>query len=113
MNRLELIKIKYRGYKIPLIADEVVYDNDLPIGFETVLNYMKEDKEIQTSQISPLTFKTIFEREVEQGNEVIYISISSKLSGTYNSALLAKSMIEKEEKIAIIDSLNVLMGQAL
>lgn len=59
-----------------------------------------------TSQPSAGEFLDIFNRAFEEGyDEIIAILLSSKLSGTYNSAVLAKNILENK-KITIIDSQN-------
>jgi len=69
----------------------------------------------KTSQPSPLLFKELFQRELEKSTNILCITISSKLSGTYNSALQAKKLLNDSEKerIFIIDSLNLSAGQGL
>ncbi|NLL82276.1 MAG: DegV family protein [Tissierellia bacterium] len=56
-----------------------------------------------TSQPSTGEFYNVFKECLEEGNEVIAILLSSKLSGTYNSALLAKNMLG-DKRVTIIDS---------
>lgn len=59
-----------------------------------------------TSQPSTGEFLDVFIKSFEEGyDEIIAILLSSKLSGTYNSAILAKNMLEGK-KITIIDSIN-------
>lgn len=58
----------------------------------------------KTSQPSPQEFADIFNDVKEKGDEMICILLSSALSGTYQSAVLAKSMVDYD-KIYIIDSL--------
>lgn len=59
-----------------------------------------------TSQPSAGEFLNIFNNTFEEGyDEIIAIVLSSKLSGTYNSAVLAKNMLENK-KVTIIDSQN-------
>ncbi len=58
----------------------------------------------QTSQPSPQDFADIFEEVKEKGDEIICILLSSALSGTCQSAHLAKDMVDYEG-IYIIDSL--------
>lgn len=60
----------------------------------------------KTSQPSPEAFLNIFEDAKKNGDEVICILLSSELSGTCQSAHLAKSMV-KYDNIHIIDSLCV------
>lgn len=57
----------------------------------------------KTSQPSPQDFLDIFEEAKEAGDEVVCILLSSVLSGTYQSATLAKAMAEYD-KIYLIDS---------
>lgn len=59
----------------------------------------------KTSQPSPQDFYEVFEEAKEQGDSVVCITLSSSLSGTYQSATLAKSMLDYSE-IYIVDSLS-------
>ena len=72
---------------------------------------MNSDKLPKTSQITPDKFKRKLEALTANGDEVIVITISSKLSGTYNSARLAAS--ELDGKVYLIDSLNACIGERL
>jgi len=59
----------------------------------------------KTSQPSPQEFLSVFKNAKDRGDEVICILLSSALSGTYQSAMLAKNMTDYEN-IYIIDSLS-------
>ncbi len=64
-----------------------------------------------TSQVSIMTMKTVFEEILEKGFDVLGIFISSKLSGTIQSAQQALEMLPKaKDKIAIIDSQSTSMA---
>ena len=63
----------------------------------------------KTSQPSPQAFLEMFEEAKEAGDEVIAVLLSSKISGTYQNALLAKSMADYE-KIYVVDSLSASYG---
>ena len=65
-----------------------------------------------SSQPSPDKYLTVFEQAKEAGEEVLVITISSKLSGTYNCAVLAQNMAEYD-KIYIVDSLQASLSQRL
>lgn len=58
-----------------------------------------------TSQPSTQSFVDIFEQIRDDGDELIYLPISSELSGTYQGAVLAKSMVDYD-KIHIVDTLG-------
>ncbi|MGX8700770.1 DegV family protein [Caproiciproducens sp.] len=65
-----------------------------------------------TAQVNPERFEKIFEKYVKSGDEVVGIFISGKLSGTYQSAVIAKQTLGAEN-IHLIDSLTVSFGLAL
>lgn len=65
-----------------------------------------------TSQVPPVEFMEAFKAELEKGNEVICINGSGQLSGTYNSAMLAKTQLESD-KIHVVDSEGVTMGAGM
>jgi DegV family protein with EDD domain len=65
-----------------------------------------------TSQVPPIEFLEAFKEELDKGNEIICINGSSQMSGTYNSAILAKNQLESDQ-ICVIDSEGVTMGAGL
>jgi len=69
----------------------------------------------KTSQPSPKDFIDKYKYQLERFDKVICITVTSKLSGTFNSAIQGKNFLTPEEKelVFIIDSLNVSGGQAL
>ncbi|MCK9578060.1 DegV family protein [bacterium] len=69
----------------------------------------------KTSQPSMGTFKKYFEEALSKNDELICITISSKISGTYNSALQTKKMFneDSQKKIHIIDSNNIDVAETL
>ncbi|HMN12287.1 MAG TPA: DegV family protein [Bellilinea sp.] len=50
-----------------------------------------------TSQPSPEQFRQVFQKHLEEGDEVLCITVSSKLSGTYNSAIQAKNDVDSDK----------------
>jgi DegV family protein with EDD domain len=69
----------------------------------------------KTSQPSIGTFKKYFEKALEDHDEVICITISSKLSGTYNAALQTKNFLSPShrERVHVIDSMNIDAGEGI
>jgi len=64
-----------------------------------------------TSQVSIITMKETFEKLLQEGYDVLGIFISAKLSGTMQSAIQAREMLEKAaDKIAFVDSLATSMA---
>jgi len=69
-----------------------------------------------TTQVNIGSFYEVFKIYIEKGDEIVYIGLSSALSGTYNSAVKAKEMLLEEysnAKIYTIDSLSASLGEGL
>lgn len=66
-----------------------------------------------TTQPPPGDFVAVYENLAKESDEVLVITLSSKLSGTYESALQAKKMVEGKCRIEVIDSQTVVMGLGL
>ena len=62
-----------------------------------------------TSQVTPYEFEEAFREVVEAGDTAVCLTVSSKLSGTYQSAVIANE--EVEYKIELVDTLNVSLGE--
>lgn len=64
-----------------------------------------------TSQASPYAFSAAFGQAVADGDEVVAIVVSSKLSGTYQSAIIAAE--DYPGKIHVVDTKNIALGSAI
>lgn len=62
-----------------------------------------------TSQIAPYAFEQAIRQAREEGKEALIITMSSKLSGTYQSACIAAS--EFSDGVHVVDSENVTIGE--
>lgn len=61
-----------------------------------------------TSQPTPYAFTQVFQEAVDAGDTVVCITVSSKLSGTYQSAYIAAA--DFPGKVFVVDSLTVAIG---
>jgi len=66
-----------------------------------------------TTQPNPGDFAAVYNKLAQEADEILVVTLSKKLSGTYESALHAKDLVEKECRIEVIDSETVVMGQGL
>jgi len=83
------------------------YRDGIDIEKDRFYELLQESGEFPlTSQPSPQEFLDIFREMKERGDEVICILLSSRLSGTYQSALLGKQMSE-HEGVYLVDSCAV------
>ena len=66
-----------------------------------------------TSQPSPGDFADVYRKLAKETDEIVSIQVTSKLSGTYNSALQGREMAGVGCHIEVVDSLSVSMGLGL
>lgn len=62
-----------------------------------------------TSQVSPEEFRQVYSRLLGEGKDVLSIQISSKVSATYSSALLAQQAVG-DDRVQVLDSRSSSMG---
>ncbi len=77
---------------------------------------VKEGAMPSTTQVNVGTFHDMFMKYVNEGKAILYIGISSALSGTVSSAITARNMILEEypeANIYVVDSLSVSGGQGV
>jgi len=101
---------KYNIEIVPLgiIFSDEVYLDGIEITTNTFYEKMAATQELpKTSQPTPQAFVEAFQKAHSRG-PVLCITLSSGLSGTYQSALLAKEMVDFE--VEVIDSLNISIG---
>jgi DegV family protein with EDD domain len=97
---------------IPLIVNfgEQSYLDGVEINIREFLRKISESDIFPTTAgINPHRFCETYKKYLDEGYKIISIHLSSKMSGTYQSACLAKEMLESED-IIVIDSLNVTAG---
>lgn len=98
--------------------DGVDYPDDLgqSIPFEEFYKAMDNGADTATSQVNVSEYVEYFSKFLEEGKDILHISLSTGLSGTYNSAVNA-ALIAKERypdrKIYIVDSLGASSGYGL
>jgi len=109
---------KYQMAVVPVKMDWPEVEN---LPGENTFQKMREaeKREIKsfgkTSQPSPKDFLDAFERQLERFDKIICITLTSKLSGTYNSANQARGILKEEDqkRVFIVDSLNASCGEGL
>ena len=94
------------------------YDDDLGESFSLADFYqaMADGADTKTSQINATEFEEYFEPFLKEGKDILHLSLSSGISGTVNSANIAKSNLEDkypDRKIYVVDSLAASSGFGL
>lgn len=98
--------------------DGVEYPDDLgqSIPFHEFYERMANGSETKTSQVNVEEFIEYFESFLKQGKDILHVSLSTGLSGSYNSACTARDMLSEkypDRKILIVDSLGASSGYGL
>ena len=89
---------------------------DQALDSNLLLEQMKKGAKPKTSQINVGTFEVYFKERAELKEPVLYLAFSSVLSGTYQSAVMAREIVLEEHPeavIEIIDTLAAAGGEAL
>ena len=116
-----LPKHLYKQLNISMIPMQIILNgetyNDLSEKLPNEEYYlkMKQGATSTTAQINEFAAKEYFESLLKQGEDVLHISFSSALSGTYNTMVRVANELNEtsKNKILIIDSLNASMGEGL
>ena len=102
-------EVKEKGMElVPLhiTLGEADYRDAYDLTKEGFYELLTSSEEVpKTSQPSPQDFVEAFEEAEEKGDDLICILLSSKLSGTFQSAVLSKDIVEYD-KIHLVDSLG-------
>lgn len=91
-----------------------VYQDGVDLGHQRFYELLIESDELpSTGQVNPYAFAQAFEEAAAAGEDVVVIALSSKLSGTYQSAVTAASQMDAAAgaSVRVVDSKNVTVGQ--
>lgn len=108
--------IPYICFKYILDGQEYSDDLGQTISFEEYYNKINEGAMPTTSQVNVGQYIEFFEPFLKDGKDILHISFSSGLSGSYNSAMIAtEELLEKypDRKIFLVDSLSASSGYGL
>ena len=108
--------VQILGLTIQLDGTTYETVGDKKLTSEQLLSKMEAGSQPTTSQINVGQFEDIFRRYAEVGMPVLYIAFASVLSGTYQSAVMARDMVLEdfpEAVIQIIDTKAASMGEGI
>lgn len=100
------------------MLDNVMYDDDLgnSISFDEFYSRMANGAETKTSQVNADEFTEYFRPFLQNGQDILHLTLSSGISGVYNSACIARDLLAEEfpeRKIYVVDSLAASSGFGL
>ena len=115
-KHLESRNIHYICFHFELDGKEYKDDFGESLSFDDLYQAMRQGSETKTSQINAMEYEEYFEEFLKEGKDILHVTISSGVSGAYNSANIAKQNLQEkypERKIYIVDSLGGSSGSGL
>jgi len=115
-EHFERIRVRYICFHY--IMDDVVYPDDLgqTMPAEEFYDRMSRGAVTKTSQINISEYVDYFSAICAEGKDIVHVTLSSGISGTYNSACSAAEIVRErypEREIYIVDSLGASSGYGL
>jgi DegV family protein with EDD domain len=106
---------EYRKYGVEAVPLYIRQDESsrrelFDISYDEFYKLQRSGVRFTTSQPDPNSFLEVFRPAIDAGDEVICIVLSGGISGTINSANLAKQILETD-RISIVDSRHSGFGQ--
>ncbi|MDK2868176.1 MAG: hypothetical protein PWP51_1872 [Clostridiales bacterium] len=120
---LPLDYVESKADRLHVIGMPIQFDDETRIddlgktySHKAFYNVLRQGKMPNTSQINAYRFEMLFKEYIAAGFEVVYLGFSSGMSGTYNSAVIAKNLILEQfpnARIEVIDTLSASVGQGV
>ena len=109
-------QIPYTCFHFMLDGKEYPDDLGKTVPFDKFYQMITDGAQPTTAQVNTEQYAQLFESVLKQGKDVLHLTLSSGISGTYNSANLARMQMEEkypDRKIFVIDSLAASSGYGL
>ena len=115
-EHLDRMGVPYASFSYFIDGKE--YEDDL---FETLspddfYRQIDEGAQPTTTQVAPDTYERLWEKYLKEGKDILHLALSSGISGTYQSAVIAKNTLASkypQRKIDVVDSLVASSGFGL
>ncbi len=109
-------QISYICFHYELDGKDYMDDLGKTMSFEKFYEAMENGADTKTSQVNVEEYVEYFEGFLKQGKDVLHVCLSSGISGTFNSASVARDMVSEkypERKMIVVDSLAASSGFGL
>ncbi len=108
--------IKYVCFHFELDGKEYPDDLGESMSFDAFYQAMKDGAMTKTSQVNVAQYEEFWEPFLKDGKDILHLTLSSGISGTYNSATIAQGILQEkypDRKIYVVDSLCAASGYGL
>lgn len=115
-EQLEERNIHYVCFHFELAGKQYMDDLGKSISLAEFYEAMAQGADTKTSQINVEEYEQYFEGFLKEGKDILHLTLSSGISGTVNSALIARDTLQEkypDRKIYVVDSLAASSGYGL
>ncbi len=115
-EHFEKRNINYICFHFEIDGKEYPDDLGKSISFKDFYNQMAQGAMTKTSQVSIGEYSEYFEKFLKEGKDILHLTLSSGISGTLNSATIARDQLQEkypDRKIFVVDSLAASAGFGL
>lgn len=115
-EQLEERNIHYICFHFELAGKHYMDDLGKSMPLADFYEAMAQGADTKTSQINVEEYEQYFENFLKEGKDILHLTLSSGISGTVNSALIAKDTLQEkypDRKIYVVDSLAASSGYGL
>lgn len=115
LERMEELGVPFVSLHLMLEGKDILDDMESESAM-SLYNAMREGKMGTTSQATVESFLELWEPMLQTGEDILYVGFSSALSGTVNSALIARGQLAErypDRRILIVDSLCASAGEGM
>lgn len=108
--------IQYVCFHFTLGDQEYLDDLGESVPPAELYRRMVAGENTKTSQVSAAEYEALFEKNLKEGKDILHVTLSTGISGTYNSACVARDILSErypDRKIYVVDSLGASSGYGL
>ncbi len=116
LSFVEENKIPYVSLVCNFLGGEHKDDFGKTLSYKTFYDTVRGGEMPSTSQVNVYVYQEIFKKYAEEGRPVVYLGLSSALSGSLNSARMAQELVCEEypeADITVVDSRSASLGEGL
>jgi DegV family protein with EDD domain len=107
ITQAEARELGIKVIPMPFIIDEETYYEDINLTQEGFYEKLKNDADISTTQPSPETVMDMWTELLKEYDEVVYLPMSSGLSGSCQTAMMFSREDEFDGKVFVVDNQRI------
>jgi len=111
ITQKEAEKLGIKVLPMPFIINEETYYEDINLSQDKFYEMLEDDAEISTTQPSPESVMNLWDDLLKDYDEIVYIPMSSGLSGSCSTAYMLSQEEEYDGKVFVVDNQRISVTQ--